>query len=341
MMNDNDEETGRLDAAARWYSELQDPDVDLETWDAFRAWERDPDNAEAYRQIEASLAIVDRGLRAGRGATTPDAPPEPAKRTRLRMATWLTGLAAVLALAATVFVLANTGANPAPLTYATAVGEQRSVTLADGTVITLNTDTALDVAYGPRERHVSLIRGQALFEVEKAKAPFIVEAGTSRTRALGTQFDIYAQPAGVAVTLLEGSVSVSTSPEQKSLFGFGKATHPADPEGRVLAPGDRLEIAGDGSQTVSRVEPGAALQWRSGIVQFDDVTLADAVTELNRYSTTQIRVPNPDLAAERLSGTFPTGEPEAFVANIALFLPVRIERSASLITLVPDNASAP
>ncbi|WP_155839410.1 DUF4880 domain-containing protein, partial [Hyphomonas chukchiensis] len=52
-MNDNDEETGRLDAAARWYSELQDPDVDLETWDAFRAWERDPDNAEAYRQIEA------------------------------------------------------------------------------------------------------------------------------------------------------------------------------------------------------------------------------------------------------------------------------------------------
>ena len=232
------------------------------------------------------------------------------------MATWLTGLAAVLALAATVFVLANTGANPAPLTYATAVGEQRSVTLADGTVITLNTDTALDVAYTSRERHVSLSRGQALFEVEKAKAPFIVEAGTSRTRALGTQFDIYAQPAGVAVTLLEGS-------------------------GRVLAPGDRLEIANDGGQTVSRVEPGAALQWRSGIVQFDDVTLADAVTELNRYSTTKIRVSDPGLAAERLSGTFPTGEPEAFVANIALFLPVRIERSASLITLVPDNASAP
>tara|TARA_R110002074_G_scaffold64200_8_gene153426 strand:- start:541 stop:1314 length:774 start_codon:yes stop_codon:yes gene_type:complete len=257
------------------------------------------------------------------------------------MATWLTGLAAVLALAATVFALANTGTSPPPLTYATAVGEQRSVTLADGTVITLNTDTALDVAYTSRERHVTLSRGQVLFEVEKAKAPFIVEAGTSRTRALGTQFDIYAQPAGVAVTLLEGSVSVSTSPEQKSLFGFGKATHPADPEGRVLAPGDRLEIAGDGSQTVSRVEPGAALQWRSGSVQFDDVTLADAVTELNRYSTTQIRVPNPDLAAERLSGTFPTGEPEAFVANIALFLPVRIERSASLITLVPDNASAP
>ncbi len=337
MMNDNDEETGRLDAAARWYSELQDPDVDLETWDAFRAWERDPDNAEAYRQIEASLAIVDRGLRAGRGAALP----KPARRTRLRTAAWLTGLAAALALAATVFALANAGASPPPLTYATAVGEQRSVTLADGTVITLNTDTALDVAYSPRERHVTLQRGQALFEVEKAKAPFIVAAGTSRTRALGTQFDIYAQPAGVAVTLLEGSVSVSTSPEQKSLFGFGKATHPADPKGRVLAPGDRLEIAGDGSQTVSRVEPGAALQWRSGSVQFDDVTLADAVTELNRYSTTQIRVPNPDLAAERLSGTFPTGEPEAFVANIALFLPVRIERSASLITLVPDNASAP
>jgi len=338
VMNDNDEETGRLDAAARWYSELQDPDVDLETWDAFRAWERDPDNEAAYRQIEASLAIVDRGLRAGRGAALP----EPARRTRLRTAAWLTGLAAVLALAATVFALANTGGSPAPLTYyATAVGEQRSVTLADGTVITLNTDTALDVAYTSRERHVSLSRGQALFEVEKAKAPFIVAAGGSRTRALGTEFEIYAQPTGVAVTLLEGSVVVSASPDQKGLFGFGKTTHPADPGGRVLAPGDRLEIANDGSQTVSRVEPGAALQWRSGIVQFDNVTLADAVTELNRYSTTKIRVPDPGLAAERLSGTFPTGEPEAFVANIALFLPIRVEQSDHQITLVPDKASAP
>jgi transmembrane sensor len=334
-MNDNDAETGRLDAAARWYSELQDPDVELETWDAFRAWERDPDNAAAYRQIEASLAIVDQGLRAGRGAALP----EPARRTRLRTAAWLTGLAAALALAATVFVRANTGANPAPLTYATAVGEQRSVTLADGTVITLNTDTALDVAYSPRERHVSLLRGQALFEVEKAKAPFIVAAGRSRTRALGTQFEVYARPTGVAVTLLEGSVVVSTSPEEKGLFGFGPGS--ADPEGRVLTQGDRLEIAGDGSQTVSRVEPGAALQWRSGIVQFDDVTLAEAVTELNRYSTTQIRVSDPRLAAERLSGTFRTGAPEEFVANIALFLPIRIEQSDHQITLVPDKASAP
>lgn len=336
-MNDNDAETGRLDAAARWYSALQDPDVDLETWDAFRAWERDPDNAAAYRQIEASLAIVDQGLRAGRGAALP----EPARRTRLRTAAWLTGLAAVLALAAIIVVLANTGANPAPLTYATAVGEQRSVTLSDGTVITLNTDTALDVAYTTRERHVSLVRGQALFEVEKASVPFIVAAGTSRTRALGTQFEVYAQPTGVAVTLLEGSVSVSTSPEQKSLFGFGKPAHPADPQGRVLTQGDRLEIAGDGSQTVSRIEPGAALQWRSGIVQFDNVTLADAATELNRYSTTQIRVPDPDLAAERLSGTFRTGEPEEFVANIALFLPVGTERSGQYITLVPTISPKP
>ncbi|KCZ54127.1 FecR family protein, partial [Hyphomonas chukchiensis] len=193
----------------------------------------------------------------------------------------------------------------------------------------------------PRERHVTLQRGQALFDVEKASAPFIVAAGTSRTRALGTQFEVYARPAGVAVTLLEGSVNVSTSPDQKGLFGFGKTTHPADPGGRVLAPGDRLEIAGDGSQTVSRVEPGAALQWRSGSVQFDDVTLADAVTELNRYSTTKIRVPDADLAAERLSGTFRTGAPEEFVANIMLFLPVGTERSGQYITLVPTISPKP
>mgnify|MGYP003627991367 CR=1 FL=1 len=325
-MNDNDEETGRLDAAARWYSALQDPDVTLETWDAFRAWERDPDNAAAYREIEASLALVDRGLRAGRGMASPQPSPGASRPPRRRLA-WMAGIAALIALCALAIALTAQSGDAGSETYITAVGEQRTVTLADGSQVTLNTDTALDVAYTSRARHVSLVRGQALFEVAKSGTPFIVAAGNSETRALGTRFDIYLRPGDVAVTLLEGSVVVS-EPQSGA-------------EGRVLAPGDRLAVSGEGRQVLSRVDPGTVLQWRSGMVQFDNATLAEAAAELNRYSTTKIQVPDPGLAAERLSGTFPADKPEEFASNLALFLPVSIERSGQYLTLVPASSPQP
>jgi len=330
VMSESEDKTGRLDAAARWYGALQDPDVELETWDAFRLWERDPGNAAAFRQIEASLAIIDRGLRTSRGASNPQPSSRKAGPASRRRLAWIAGIAAIVTLSAFAIALTAHSGDVASETHVTAVGEQRTITLADGSLVTLNTDTAVEVAYGPRERHVSLVRGQALFEIEKADTPFVVSAGDSETRALGTSFEVHLRPADVAVTLFEGVIAVSTS-----------ETGPSDQNGKILAPGDRLKIASDGKQTLSRVDLNRALQWRSGVLQFDNVTLADAVAEMNRYSETRIRVLDPGLASERVSGTFPMGEPEEFVASLALFLPVRTERFSDQITLLSIKPETP
>lgn len=108
-------------------------------------------------------------------------------------------------------------------------------------------------------------------------------------------FEDHAHSTAIAMTLLEGDV-MSTAPESKVLPGSITGRKSAAPAGPVLTPGDRLEVAEGGRQALSSFEPATALQWRSGMVQFANVTLAEAAAELNRCATTKIKVPDPDLA---------------------------------------------
>ena len=314
-----EDHAGRVKAAARWYAELQAPDAGAGVWDAFRVWERDPRNAAAFREIEAALSTLDRSSLAARPAAKGRAP--------VRPALWLGAVAAavvVVALGAAT-LLGGRGIEspvPPPLVYATAVGEQRVVELEDGSSVQLNTASRIEVAFTDEERLVRLKAGQALFEVEKAAAPFVVDAASSRTRALGTAFEVFVKSGGAQVTLLEGSVSVAPP---------GAAAG----EGIVLEPGERLMVAGGAAGPVEQVDLAAALSWRNGILQFTDIRLADAAQELNRYSAKQIVVGDPALAEERLSGSFKAGDQEMFVSALALFLPVEVHRSGNTILVAP------
>jgi len=309
----------RVKAAARWYAELQAPEAGAETWDAFRAWERHPANAAAFREIEAALSTLDRSSLAAHAAVRA----RPPQRARV----WLGAVAAAVVMAAlgaaTLFSgrAAQPPADTLPLVYATSVGEQRLLELADGSSVRLNTASRIEVAFSAQERLVRLTGGQAFFEVEPDAVPFVVDAAASRTRALGTAFDVFVKAEGAQVTLLEGSVSV-VSPGSAA----GELT--------MLEPGDRLVISGGKAQPVVQVDLAAALSWRTGILQFADVRLADAVDELNRYSGTRIVVQDPALAEERLSGSFKAGDQEMFVSALSLFLPVEAERSGNTIQIV-------
>ena len=308
-----DQEASRLKAAARWYAALQDADVDPATWDAFTAWERDPDNAAAFRQVEESLALADR---TALGQAQPQSSParHPARPNRgLKTARiWLACAAAALALGAVSLFLIHADPPPQAIMHASAVGEIRTDTLEDGTEITLNTDTQLQVSYSDTERRVALIRGQALFAVASEPRPFTVTAAGSETRAHGTLFEIFLGPEAVAVTLIEGSVSVT-------------------PQGAGATRGGAIE-------SLTQVDTDQALAWRSGMLQFRDVTLEEAVAEVNRYSDIRIRVQDKALGQERLSGTFPAGEPEAFATSLELFLPLRAVRHGQVIMLVPNDS---
>jgi len=336
-MGDKKDYERRLEAAARWHTDLQDPDVSLETWDAFDAWEADPVNASAFKDVQSALSLVDRSLQQGAGNTgRPDtsndtANPRPGKARRLVISA-IAALAAILALPTAIVILPLFQAEAPADTYQTALGEQRSIDLSDGTVMTLNTRTSVEVRYSKSRRIVMLQSGEALFEVTRDGRPFIVKTRVSQTEALGTEFDVFAEGDVTRVTLLEGSVSVDAFASEDKRRGLFQA--PRKPIGtHVLVPGEQLLMGGGTDVSVRAVDPVAASSWRSGILQFDDATLGDIIAELNRYSETRLILADPALATERLSGAFPAGASEAFAANLPYILPVQTEPSGQDIVL--------
>ncbi len=200
--------------------------------------------------------------------------------------------------------------------YETQRGERATATLEDGSLISLDSDTALELTFEPKRRQVHLRRGQALFEVAKDRLrPFVVQAGTSAVTALGTVFDVKIAPQNLRVVLVEGRVAV-------------KALKDSRANAVTLAPGQELIADGDGDVRVRAADTDRALLWRKGLVEFNDTTLAEAIEQLNRTSARPLRLADARLGAMRLSGIYHTGSPERFVTSIAQVLPVT-GRSAS------------
>jgi transmembrane sensor len=328
-MTDQKDEAARRDTAALWYTELQDPDVSPDTWEAFLEWEKHPANAEAYREIESTIGIIDRT-----GLNTPETKSPGRDRKPVLLA--LAAAAAALIIGAAALTLQFPKPDPAPLSYATAIGEQETVTLEDGSILTLNTNTTLTVSYSEAERLIRLAQGEALFEVEHETRPFLVEAGGTITRALGTEFNVRADQDAISVILIQGSVRVSPSKTANSEGKAGAMPAKTLQEGWVLKPGDRLDMKPGADPILSTVDPAHAGKWREGILQFDNVTLAEAVEEMNRYATLQLRIEDLDLASERISGTFPAGKQEEFAESLRLYLPLEVREQGQDILIVPS-----
>jgi transmembrane sensor len=213
-----------------------------------------------------------------------------------------------------------------PAIYSTKVGERAAVTLADGSVVTLDTDSVIKVQYTNRERGVRLVRGQAFFQVAKHKsAPFQVYAAGQRITAVGTRFDVRigngSDHAALHVALLEGVVKIAR-------LSAGDKTSAGRPA-ITLAPGEVLEDAGSGAlQRVINTNPDRWTSWRGGVLDFNDVRLDSAVSELNRYTTKHIKIADPRLAGLKVSGVFNTDDPEHFAQMLAEAFPIKVTRDS-------------
>jgi transmembrane sensor len=195
-------------------------------------------------------------------------------------------------------------------TISSATGEQRSVTLEDGTRVMLNTDTRLRIHYTKQQRDVRLETGEAFFDVaQNPQRPFVVSAGRESVVALGTAFVVRRDNDEVEVTLVEGKVSVSTA------SAVGSAA-PAPILSNVLIPGERLRVAGS-TPALDRPSIEAATAWRRGEVVLDHTRLADAIDEMNRYSPIKIVLSRPESADIRVSGIFRVGDSARFARAIA------------------------
>ena len=219
-------------------------------------------------------------------------------------------------------------AHPGAAVYRTTIGERSTVTLPDGSVATLNTDTVLRVAYNDKVRGVRLIRGQALFEVAHGKAlPFEVYAGDRIITAVGTVFDVWLQGDDVKVALVEGRVRVRSR---------GAVTAaPTSPTAQiVMAPGELLEARPAEPMRVQNFDVMRETSWRSGVLVFDETPLAQAVAELNRYSNDRLVVDDPAIAAFHVTGVFKTGDVSRFARTVEEILPVDLQtRSDGTIVL--------
>lgn len=301
-----------LAEASAWLARLQGPSRTPAAEAAFKAWlSADPSHARAFARVTDTWDIIP-------GAAMLAATPRHRARRPVPMA--LAAGVALLAVAAVFWQLMLRD----PV-YRTAVGEQQTFTLPDGTRIALNTDSKLVVSYGRSERHVRLDRGEALFEVAKQPArPFIVQAGDERVRAVGTKFVVRRDPDRFAVALLEGKVEVTARPS-------GGSDRPA--EATLLLPGDRMTVRAGTHSQLDRPRTEAVTAWQRGEVMFDNATLADAVAELNRYGAISVRLVDPELKALRVSGVFSTRDPKEFAQAVAQLHRLKMDDSGNNIVL--------
>lgn len=301
-------------------------DAVLEAWLALddshrRAW------ARANRADRAFAPPTDNDVLTAIRAAALKARPEPAWRSPR----WAAAAAAVvLVLGGLTLFLAQSGPGRDPIAgpiyaqgpgpaavqamrYATLKGERKDVVLPDGSTMTLDTESAIDVAFAPARRSLTLAKGRAYFDVKHdATRPFVVKAGGQEVIALGTRFDVRLDPGRLQVVLAQGRVSV------------GPTRHDLAPH--ILTSGETLVAAGD-AVTVAPADLDAATNWRRGLLTFHNDTLATAAAEFNRYSTDRLIVRDPRVAGLRVTGAFRAGDAGRFGRTLTQIHPVMMVRT--------------
>jgi transmembrane sensor len=238
---------------------------------------------------------------------------------------WPAAAAAVLILGVGAVIL--TARRPGLQVMSTAVGQQRQVTLADGSRLTLNTNTLLAVKLTPQRRDIYLRRGEAHFTVvHDASRPFFVHAGDAVISDVGTQFEVRLESdRDIDVLVDQGEVEVR---------GLAPAAGPAGAGGghgdwvRALSAGEQLLITGP-HLAVTSVSPRQIaddLAWRDGAVVFEGEPLSQALAEVGRYTRAQVVVAEPQVASLRISGRFRTNDVPGFFRALQEALPVRVSQ---------------
>jgi len=329
-MNADTQRRAINEAAAYWDVRLRSHTCAAEDREAFGAWMgADTRHRTAYERLQSVLATLRAAsdhpqLRALREVASVA---ERRAAGRGRFVSWAVaaGIAAMTVTAGIVTwywlptsqgvaqgpILAATALNQGAEWLVTGASERRTVSLPDGSSVTLNASTRLETEWLAHERRVWLVAGQALFRVAKDKArPFIVAAGDRTVTALGTAFDVRLEADRVQVTLLEGRVAVR---------GVGKASQQPMLE---LKPSQQL-VAVDGDVPMVRVVDTVRVSaWAEGEVFFTDEALPAAVAEMNQHSSQQIVVADPALSQYRVNGMFRVGNQDGFVGAVTSYFPI-------------------
>ncbi|MFW9081851.1 FecR family protein [Pseudomonas sp. P2757] len=295
-----------LDAAIAWQLTL-DSSSPLER-EEFAKWHAaHEEHARAWRQ----LGMLDQRFSVANGPAR-SALLQSREGIRRRVRAIGNGVASVVAV---IGLALFAGDRYLPLDYwladqRTATGEQRTLRLPDGTVLNLNTHSAVDVRFDDKQRLIVLQEGEILIETAHGDArPFIVETAEGSMRALGTRFLVKREDAGTRLSVLQSAV----------------AAHPqANPHEQILREGQQVLIRSNGLESVVALTPGADA-WTRGMLVVDNARLEDLVHELGRYRRGHLGIA-PEVADLRITGSFPLHDTDKALSALLPTLPVQIEQ---------------
>ena len=344
--------------ACEWVAKMHDADLSVEQAEQLRQWMA---QSQAHKQelkrmaqrwdelnvlTELAVPLVPEAITADKKQRSPNAALGffnglLANATGgLSRASLLTSAAVVLVLVGLVFTLPNNSMEGSQ-TYITAIGEQRRITLADNSIVQLNTNSAVVVSYTDSERGIQLQKGEAHFTVShNPHRPFLVRAGNGIVRAVGTAFSVRLYERSVDVIVTEGRVAlnkadalpVSTqrslphSLQQSAQHSLQQSTQSAisEPSTNIKLAQNTAEPAyldaGQAAifdttthsielvQGLDRDELERKLLWRNGLIRFAGAPLEEVVAEISRYTALNIVIREPELKALRIGGLFKVGE---------------------------------
>ncbi|MBV6418220.1 MAG: hypothetical protein CMLOHMNK_03019 [Steroidobacteraceae bacterium] len=325
-------------AAAEWFVTLRADVVSHDQRSHFAAW-----LAESPVHVREYLAIADAfgALKAGESwpststeeliAMVSDTPrvmafpsragASAAQQSRTRRLTFWAAAASILVMTAAALLIFSVPFGPKAQEFSTARGEQRSIVLADGSVVQINTLSRVTVDFDAHERRIELPEGEAYFRVAHDDTrPLIVTTPSATVHAIGTEFNVYSRGQGTEVAVLEGRVGVAASGSvdrlaPTSTTGSAPAAASGPSAMIVLAARETLSIDAKGhvgERTTTR-EPKEIISWMQRRLVFDGDRVERVVEEFNRYNTRQLRVSDPGIAALRISGVFDADDPGALI----------------------------
>lgn len=372
--------------AASWFLRLQDPSSNAEIFLEWQRWlTASPEHRIAFEETEETLLRL---ARVGAKPSLPSAAEMAADTydgsvsvTEYRMErvaggrernTWIkmrfryamaAGLIAIALIGGWRWLDAIQERQHGVFAYSTAPGQRQAFTLPEGSKITLDADSVLNVELTPGQRLLRLARGEAYFQVSKdPRRPFIVTAGGTRVRAVGTAFNVRMSDHRTVVAVVEGKVEVTVPSESAqdphSLPPDRINAHPAvsrppaeksssptlsvDAEGgmgnqvvaRVTA-GQAVAYAEDGGlQTLPAAEASIATTWLDGRRQYLNEPLQYVLADVNRYTSRQIEVADAATGELKFTGTLNLENSDAWLRGLSIALPVTVTQKSDGVLLV-------
>ncbi|MBS0214122.1 MAG: FecR domain-containing protein [Proteobacteria bacterium] len=209
--------------------------------------------------------------------------------------------------------------------YATAVGEVRTLALPDGSHVTLASDSRIQVRLSPQHRDIALERGEAIFQVAKdPQRPFAVAAEGYAAVAVGTRYSVRRDPGDLRVAVTEGTVRLEPA-------GHAGSALPT----ALLPAGSVAEVDAQGVvvRRLAQAEVERMLDWREGMLSFHATPLAQAVGEFNRFNARQMVLADPAIGALQVSGRFRWDNEDGFARLLQAGFPIRAEYDGQRIVL--------